>query len=91
MSRRMVLILAVTCAVTVGNLYFPQAISPLVGAGLRTSPNSAGLMVTATQVGYTAGIFLLVLLGDRLPHRPFLVILLALTSVGLLAAGCAPP
>lgn len=47
-------------------------------------------MVTATQVGYTAGMFLLVPLGDRLPHRPFLVTLLVLTGAGLLAAGCAP-
>ncbi|WP_370417072.1 MFS transporter [Streptomyces sp. QH1-20] len=90
MSRRLVLILALTCAVGVGNIYFPQAISPLVAAGLGESPDSAALVVTATQVGYTAGNFLLVPLGDRLPHRPFLVTLLALTGVGLLAAGCAP-
>jgi predicted MFS family arabinose efflux permease len=90
MSRRMVLILAVTCAVAVGNIYFPQAISPLVAAGLRISPDSAALVVTATQVGYAAGIFLLVPLGDRLPHRPFLVTLLALSGLALLAAGCAP-
>ncbi|WP_330334391.1 MFS transporter [Streptomyces sp. NBC_00536] len=90
MSRRMLLILAVTCGVAVGNIYFPQAISPLVASGLRVSPDSAALVVTATQIGYTAGMLLLVPLGDRLPHRPFLVTLLALTGVGLLAAGCAP-
>lgn len=90
MNRRMVLILATTCAVGVGNIYFPQAISPLVACGLRESPDAAALVVTATQIGYTAGIFLLVPLGDRIPHRPFLVTLLALTGVGLLAAGCAP-
>lgn len=90
MSHRLVLILALTCAVGVGNIYFPQAISPLVASGLRESPDSAALVVTATQVGYTAGIFLLVPLGDRLPHRPFLVTLLAVTGAGLLAAGCAP-
>ncbi|MGI5525892.1 MFS transporter [Streptomyces syringium] len=90
MSRRLVLILALTCAVGVGNVYFPQAISPLVAAGLGEAPESAALVVTATQVGYTAGILLLVPLGDRLPHRSFLVTLLALTGAGLLAAGCAP-
>ncbi|MER5968899.1 MFS transporter [Streptomyces sp. NPDC002055] len=86
----MVLILALTCAVGVGNVYFPQAIVPLVAAGLHTSPDAAALVVTATQVGYTAGIFLLVPLGDRLPYRPLLVTLLALAGVGLLSAGCAP-
>ncbi|MEU0068675.1 MFS transporter [Streptomyces sp. NPDC006332] len=90
MNRRTALLLAVTCAVAVGNIYFPQAIIPLVAAGLHTSPNAASLAVTATQIGYTAGMFLLVPLGDRLPPRSFLVALLALTGLGLLAAGCAP-
>lgn len=90
MGRRMVLILAATCAVAVGTLYFPQAISPLIASGLGTSPGTASLVVTATQVGYTAGLFLLVPLGDRFPHRPLLVTLLALTGLGLLVAGCAP-
>ncbi|MER8158341.1 MFS transporter [Streptomyces sp. NPDC094472] len=90
MSRRMVLILAITCAVAVGNIYFPQSIAPLVADGLQVSADSAALVVTATQVGYTAGIVLLVPLGDRIPHRSFLVVLLALTGLALLAAGCAP-
>ncbi|MBD3003605.1 MFS transporter [Streptomyces sp. 5-10] len=90
MSRRMVLLLAITCAVAVGNIYFPQSIGPLVADGLRVSADSATVVVTATQVGYTAGIVLLVPLGDRIPHRTFLVVLLGLTGLALLAAGCAP-
>ncbi|TLP51238.1 MFS transporter [Microbispora triticiradicis] len=90
MSRRILVVLTVTCAVAVGNVYFPQAIGPLVAAGLRLPPDAGALVVTATQAGYTAGIVLLVPLGDRVPHRPFLVSLLALTGLGLLAAGCAP-
>ncbi|MFF8973248.1 MFS transporter [Streptomyces sp. NPDC014995] len=90
MSRRTTLLLAMTCAVAVGNIYFPQAIVPLVAAALHTSPDAASLSVTATQVGYTAGLFLLVPLGDRLPHRSFLMALFSLTGAGLLAAGCAP-
>ncbi|MFT9473194.1 MFS transporter [Streptomyces sp. 11-1-2] len=86
----MLLILAVTCAVAVGNIYFPQSVGPLVAEGLQVSADSAALVVTATQVGYTAGIVLLVPLGDRIPHRSFLVVLLALTGLALLAAGCAP-
>ncbi|MEU4351098.1 MFS transporter [Streptomyces sp. NPDC023838] len=89
MNRRTTLVLAMTCAVAVGNIYFPQAIIPLIAEGLHASPDAASLAVTATQVGYTAGMFLLVPLGDRLPHRSLLVTLLAVTSLGLLAAGCA--
>ncbi|WP_406210252.1 MFS transporter [Kitasatospora sp. NBC_01560] len=90
MSRRLLLLLSLTSALGVGNLYFPQAIVPLVAAGLGTPADRATLVVTAVQIGYTAGIFLLVPLGDRLPNRPLLVTLLTLSAVGLLAAGCAP-
>ncbi|MDN3357162.1 MFS transporter [Actinomadura sp. DC4] len=86
----MILLLAVTCGVAVGNLYFPQAISPLIAAGLHVSPGSAALVVTAAQFGYATGIFLLVPLGDRFPHRPLIVVLLGVTGLGLLATGAAP-
>ena len=90
MRTRHVLLLAVVCGVTVGNVYFPQSISPAIGAGLGVSPGSAAEVVTATQFGYTAGLFLLVPLGDRLPHRRLLGTLLTLTGLLLLLAGAAP-
>ncbi|MGP4003010.1 MFS transporter [Streptomyces sp. 8N706] len=89
-SRRAILLLALTCGVAVGNVYFPQAISPLVATGLHVSPDSAALVLTAAQFGYAAGIFLLVPLGDRFPHRPLIITLLGLTGLGLLAASAAP-
>ncbi|MEV4478408.1 MFS transporter [Micromonospora coxensis] len=90
MSRRLLLLLTLTCGVAVGNVYFPQTISPLVAAGLHLNADSAAVVVTAVQFGYAAGIFLLVPLGDRLPHRPLIVTLLGLTGLGLLAASVAP-
>ncbi|NUT26399.1 MAG: MFS transporter [Streptomyces sp.] len=82
-------LLAFACGVAVGNVYFPQAIGPLVAAGLGVSPDSAATVVTATQFGYAAGIFLLVPLGDRIRPRRLLVTLLTLTGLGLLAASTA--
>jgi predicted MFS family arabinose efflux permease len=90
MSRRVILLLALACGVAVGNICFPQAISPLVASGLHVSPDSAALVVTAAQFGYAAGIFLLVPFGDRLPHRPLIVTLLGLTGLSLLTASGAP-
>ncbi|MGW7459156.1 MFS transporter [Streptomyces sp. NPDC054797] len=90
MSRRLVLLLAVTSGVAVGNLYFPQAIAPLIASGLDVPADGASLVVTAIQLGYTAGMVLLVPLGDRLRHRPLLAVLLCLTGLALLGAGCAP-
>ncbi|CAL9643699.1 putative transporter [Streptomyces sp. enrichment culture] len=86
----MILALAVVCGAAVGNVYFPQAVSPLVASGLGVSPDAAAGVVTATQCGYAAGIWLLVPLGDRFAHRPLLVTLLTLTGLGLCAASAAP-
>ncbi|MFD8693444.1 MFS transporter [Kitasatospora purpeofusca] len=90
MTRRLLLLLTVTCAVGVGTIYFPQAITPLIASGLDTSESSAALAVTFTQIGYSIGIFLIVPLGDRIPNRRLLTTLLGLTGLELLAAGCAP-
>src|SRR4051812_8860301 len=90
MRTRHVLLLAAVCGVTVGNVYFPQSISPAIATGLGVSPDSAAGVVSATQLGYTAGLFLLVPLGDRLPHRRLLGTLLTVTGLLLLLAGAAP-
>lgn len=90
MSPRLVLLLATVCGVAVGNVYFPQSITPAVAAGLHVSAGAAAGIVTATQVGYTAGLFLLVPLGDRIPYRLLLTALLVTTSGGLLLAAPAP-
>ncbi|MEU0384737.1 MFS transporter [Streptomyces chartreusis] len=89
-SPRAILALALVCGAAVGNVYFPQALSPLIASGLHVSPDAAAGVVTATQFGYAAGICLLVPLGDRLPYRPLLVTLLTLTGLGLFAASAAP-
>jgi predicted MFS family arabinose efflux permease len=89
-GRRLILLLAVACGVGVANIYFPQAVTPLVARGLRVSPGSATDVVTASQFGYALGIFLLVPLGDRLVHRRLLAILFAIVGLGLVVAGSAP-
>jgi len=86
LSRRVIVILSLACGVSVANIYFPQAVSPLIAAGLRVSPGSAALVATASQLGYAAGLFLLVPLGDRVANRRLVVALLALTGLALLGA-----
>jgi predicted MFS family arabinose efflux permease len=86
----MLWLLAVACGAAVGNVYFPQAVTPLVAEGLRMAPDQAALVVTAAQIGYACGIFLLVPLGDRVPYRPLIVTLFAITGLGLVIAGLAP-
>lgn len=90
MSRKLPLLMALACGVGVANVYFPQALTPLIADGLGVTPATAAIVATVTQLGYAVGIFLLVPLGDRLPRRPLITGLLATTGVALLVAGLAP-
>jgi predicted MFS family arabinose efflux permease len=90
LSRATLWLLAIACGVSVANVYFPQAISPLIAAGLHTGRATATLVATTTQLGYAAGLFLLVPLGDRMPHRRLVTVLLLATAAGLAVAGSAP-
>ncbi|MEU6753265.1 MFS transporter, partial [Spirillospora sp. NPDC046719] len=89
-GRGVIVLLAVTCGVAVGNVYFPQAAAPAVAAGLGLGAGTAAGVVSAAQFGYAAGIFLLVPLGDRVAHRRLIVVLLAVTAAALAVAGAAP-
>ena len=89
LSRPLILLLSIACGVAVANIYFPQAISPLIAGGLKVGESSAALVTTCSQFGYAAGIFLLVPLGDRLRHRRLVTTLLVLTTVSLILAGTA--
>ncbi|MDQ0908692.1 putative MFS family arabinose efflux permease [Streptomyces canus] len=89
LSRPLILLLSVACGIAVANIYFPQAISPLIAEDLHVRPASAALVVTCAQLGYAAGIFLLVPLGDRLRHRGLITTLLLVTCAGLVLAGTA--
>ncbi len=90
LSRRLTLLLALACGVGVANVYFPQAITPLIATDLHVSRGAGAFVATTAQLGYVVGIFFLVPLGDRLPRRPLIVSLFALVALGLLLAGGAP-
>jgi predicted MFS family arabinose efflux permease len=89
-GKSLVFILAAACGISVATIYFPQAITPLIAAGFARPAADAALAVTAAQLGYAAGLFLLVPLGDRVRHRPLVVTLLTLTAIALFAASQAP-
>src|SRR2546423_1313976 len=80
MTRKLPLLMALACGVGVANVYFPQALTPLIADGLGVPPATAAIVATVTQLGYAVGIFLLGPLGDRLPRRPLITGLLATTG-----------
>lgn len=87
MSRRLILFMAIACGVGVANVYFAQALTPLIAHGLGVSQGAAAFVATTSQLGYAAGIFLLVPLGDRLYRRPLIAVMFAVVAAGLVLAG----
>jgi predicted MFS family arabinose efflux permease len=90
LSRGMTRLLAVTCGVTVANVYFAQPLLHTIARGLGTRQATAGFVVTATQLGFAAGLLLVVPLGDIIARRPLITTLLAVDAVALAASAAAP-
>src|SRR3984957_7766487 len=90
LTRSLILVFAVACGLSVANLYYAQPILETVARSLRASSGTAGLIVTFSQIGYAAGLALLVPLGDLLPRRRLLPVMLVVTAGGLVASACSP-
>ncbi|MFJ7215541.1 MFS transporter [Amycolatopsis sp. NPDC098790] len=86
----LVLLLAVSCGLTVANLYYAQPLLAELRHTFGVGEAAAGGVVTATQLGYAAGMLLLVPLGDRLENRGLVATLLAVACAGLVVTGVAP-
>jgi predicted MFS family arabinose efflux permease len=87
MTRGLTVLFAVAGGVAVGNLYWAQPLLDFIAHDLHASTASAGWLVTATQLGYAAGILLIVPLGDVLSRRWLIPAMMVCSAVAL--AGCA--
>ncbi|MEZ0089189.1 MFS transporter [Streptacidiphilus sp. EB129] len=76
---------ALACGVGVAGIYYAQPLLPALAAAFGVGQAGAAAVVTSGQIGYAAGLLLVVPLGDRHDHR-----VLARTLL-LLAAGAAVP
>jgi predicted MFS family arabinose efflux permease len=74
----------------VANLYYAQPLLDVIAHDLGVSPGAAGLLVTASQIGYAAGLLLLVPLGDLLNRRRMVPRMLLVAAAGLAVAAAAP-
>jgi predicted MFS family arabinose efflux permease len=90
MSPTLARILAFACGAVVANLYYSQPLLHTISNGLHVSQTSAALLVTVTQVGYAAGLLLLVPVGDIVRRRPLFTGLLAADTAALAASAAAP-
>jgi predicted MFS family arabinose efflux permease len=90
MTARLTLLFAVAGGAAVGNLYWAQPLLDVIAEDLHASTATAGWLITATQIGYAAGILLLVPLGDVLDRRRLIPIMMLCAAVALAACALAP-
>jgi predicted MFS family arabinose efflux permease len=82
--------MAIATGATVANLYYAQPLLHAIAASLGTSPATAALLVTASQIGYAAGLIALVPLGDLVERRKLVVPMLAVCLAALVGGALAP-
>jgi predicted MFS family arabinose efflux permease len=80
------LLLATACGLIVANIYYAQPLVGPISTALGISPQGAGLIVTMTQIGYGAGLLLVVPLGDLFENRRLVLSIMAVGALALAAA-----
>ncbi|WP_354690770.1 MFS transporter [Phytobacter sp. RSE-02] len=88
LSSARILMLAIICCIVVANIYFNQSVLNLIAGAFPNEQNAVSLIPMATQLGYAAGLFFLIPLGDyierqRLILRQAQVLFLALLGMML--------
>jgi len=89
-SFGMTLVMAIACGVAAANIYYNQPMLGIMEAAFPGQVTVIGLVPTATQLGFAAGLLLLVPLGDRFDRRRLILIQLAALTLSLAAAALAP-
>ncbi|MDF5754382.1 MFS transporter [Spongiactinospora sp. TRM90649] len=80
-SRKTVRLLATVYGLTIANLYYCQPLLPEMSRSL--GPHAADHLVAAGQLGYAVALIFVVPLGDIVPRRSLVVVLLCLDAAAL--------
>jgi len=90
LTTRLVVLLAVGSGLSVASNYYVQPLLPDLADEFGVGSSVMGLLVTVSQVGFVAGLALLVPLGDLVERRRLLTAVTALTAAGLALMAVAP-
>ena len=85
----LVLLLAVSAGATVANIYYCQPLLETIAAAFHVGSGAASAVATATQLGYAAGLLLVVPLGDNFERKRLIVGTTALSAVAMAAVALA--
>jgi predicted MFS family arabinose efflux permease len=90
LTTRLVALMAVGSGLSVASNYYVQPLLPELGDAFDVSSSVVSLLVTVSQLGYVAGLALVVPLGDLVERRRLLTLVTALTAGGLALIAAAP-
>ncbi|MFG1629019.1 MFS transporter [Kribbella sp. NPDC049227] len=83
--RALTFVLAAAAGISIANVFYSQPLLSLIAQSFGISESSASVVVTVTQLGYAAGIILVIPLGDLFDPRALASRVLIITAV---AAAC---
>lgn len=84
LSPALIMLMSVATGLAVASNYYAQPLLDTIAHAFSLSPGLAGVIVTAAQLGYAAGLLFLVPLGDMFERRRLIVLMTMLAAVGLL-------
>ena len=84
-GRTLVAVFAVACGLAVGSVYYSQPLLDALGHAFDVDQTAAAFIVTATQLGYAAGLILVVPLGDLVENRRLILSIFGTAIVALVA------
>ena len=90
LDNALVWLMALTCGLVVANIYYNQPLLAAIGRTFHVRDSQASLVATATQIGYTLGMLLVVPLGDMLERKRLMLWMLAGATICLGGAALAP-
>ncbi len=90
MTKKLAVLFAITSGLAVGNLYWAQPLLAVITGSFGVETARGGLLVTATQIGYAAGILLLLPLGDIFRRKKLIFILMMCSAAALTGCAVAP-
>jgi len=84
LTPALIALMSVATGLAVASNYYAQPLLDTIAHAFSLSINQAGFIVTAAQLGYAAGLLLLVPLGDMFERRGLIVFMTLLAAGGML-------
>jgi predicted MFS family arabinose efflux permease len=90
MSRALLMMMALSCALAVSAIYYQQPLLPQIASTWGMTSMGGSIIATSTQVGYATGLLLFVPLADGIQPRKLARTAIVGNAVALLGCAAAP-